>query len=277
MAWAMAADDVPVAVPSDVIEDYTAWLGQREATTIADFSGAHSQRDVVEVALFLQALNRGGYDQSVQLVSVPSYARLQEELRFARVAASANSMWMTDIFQLPNVAASGAVIADGQFEAGVYVRPEFTVADNVDDREDQVRALHFVCSPSWTSDWSTLQHLHVQVTSAPTWESMVLMIHQGNADAVLAPFQATADWSLTAFDQQLLPVPGVKVALRGSRHFAVAVQYPGGNALLTALNTGLASLLKDGTVQRAYQQSGFINPLVAQWAVLSPPPTPDKP
>jgi hypothetical protein len=264
-----AVPKVPVAVADDVLKDYTSWLNGRDVLSVTAFGGPGTRRDVVEVALFQQALAQGGWSESISLIGVPSYARLQEELRTGHVAASANTLWRSDLLLLDGVAVSHPLIPVGEFEAGIYTTSANAAAYSVTDREG-VRQLRFVSSKTWTADWRTLEALApVQIDDVATWEAMVRMVVDQRVDAVLAPFQSTEDLSMQAYGATLVPIPGLKIGLTGSRHFAVAGRHHDGARLMECLNRGLLLLKANEVIRQAYRESGFLNPKTDDWQLIT--------
>jgi len=257
--------EVTLLVPPDVLADYQTWLASRDPLTLNTFGGAGARRDVVEVVLVQQALALGGERGPVRFIAAPTYERILVELTAGNAAMLATSAWHTDLAALSEVAISRAVIPEGGFTAGMYVMPNNTRALAAHTLAD-LRALAFVSDPAWKADWSTLQQLApTRLESTPTWPTMVRMVAAGNADVLLAPFQPAEDLALMAEGVRLVPIPGFTVGLLGSRHFAVSLKYPDGARLSAALDRGLSELLAAGTVQRAYEEAGFLNPRVAGW------------
>ena len=111
----LAADPVPLplAVPADVYRDYECWLGKRTLATISDYRGPCLRRDVVEVALFQQALIAAGYAHAPQWEIINSYQRTLLELSHGKLPAAATSLWLKDIEATPGLTASRAVLPVG--------------------------------------------------------------------------------------------------------------------------------------------------------------------
>lgn len=258
-----------VAVPGDVLEDYRAFLNGRDPQGLDHYGGPHTRRDVVEMVLLLQALHRGGLSQPVVLEAFPTGARILREVELGRAVCSGNSYWREDV--APNSAHfffSDALVQAGQFEAGLYTVPgnhQAMAARTLGD----VRQLRALSNRSWSVDWHTLEQLGVQqLQHVAQWSGMPKMVEANRADFLLAPFQASEDLSLVVDGVRLVPIPGIKVGLNGTRHFLVSRQHPSGRALLQHLNLGLASLRQHGLIRQAYVQSGFFNPQVARWTTL---------
>lgn len=258
-----------VAVPTDVLEDYHAFLKGRNPLELDHYGGPHTRRDVVEVVLLQQALQRGGLSQPVLLEALPNVARILREIESGHAVCSSTSYWREDV--APNSAHflfSDALVEAGQFEAGLYTVPGNRQALAARTLAD-VRQLRALSNRSWTVDWRTLEQLGVQqLQHVAQWPSMSKMVEADRADFLLAPFQASADLSLVVGGVRLVPIPGIKVGLNGTRHFLVSRQHPAGRVLLQHLNAGLARLRQQGLIRQAYVQSGFFNPQVAQWTAL---------
>lgn len=259
---------LPALIPDDVLGDYQRFLAGREPAAIADYGGPASRRDVVEVVLIHQALARQDRTLRLSMAPMPSSQRLQAELRMGHSACSATSYWRDDFPQPEGLLFSDPLLLEGEFEAGLYTTPDNTRALAARGLAD-VRQLRVLSNDSWRVDWQTLQRLGIsQLQHVTRWNLMPHMLQQGRADVLLAPFQPTPDLSMAVGGVRLVPVPGLKVAMRGTRHFLVSATHELGPRLLDQLNAGLAALRQQGLVRRAYEQSGFFNARVAGWMRL---------
>lgn len=267
-----AQDQLTVVMPEDVLRDYRRFLGNRRAENLREYGGPHSRRDVIEVVLLHQALAGDAADAGLSLQSAPTSARLQKELSLGHAACSGTSYWRGDFpARSTELLFSRAVLEDGEVEAGLY-----TVASNkramAARRLSDVQGLSALCNRDWQVDWQTLQQLGLrEIQHAGNWELMPRMLVNGRADFVLAPFQSTADLSLHFEGITLVPVPGLKVQLRGTRHFLLSALPAGAAELKKRLDLGLERLRRQGVLRRAYAESGFFNPSVANWVTLGRP------
>jgi hypothetical protein len=259
---------VLAAGPADVMADYQRFLNQRDVLQLSDFSGPYSRRDVVEMALFHQALHRGGWRAPLKFQDMPSVERLLRELGLGRVVSSSTSYWSEDIRGAEaHVQLSQAVIGDGEFEAGFYTVESNTRAMAAKTLKD-LQALSSLSNQTWLVDWRNLKRLGIQAQHVTNWELMPKMVAAGRADFLLAPFQATPDLSLQVGTVRLTPIPGLKIAMQGTRHFLISKVHPDGPKLQAALNTGLQQLRQQGVIRKAYMQSGFLNAKVSGWVRL---------
>lgn len=259
---------VLTAGPADVMADYQRFLNQRDVLQLSDFSGPYSRRDVVEVALFHQALHRGGWRTPLKFQDMPSVERLLRELGSGHVVSSSTSYWSEDLSGAQaQVQLSHAVIGNGEFEAGFYTVESNTRAMSAKSLKD-LQALSGLSNQTWLVDWRNLLRLGIRAQHVTNWELMPKMVAAGRADFLLAPFQATADLSLQVGSVRLLPIPGVKIGMQGTRHYLISKIHAEGPQLQAALNTGLQQLRQQGVIRKAYQQSGFFNPKVTDWLRL---------
>lgn len=259
------AAPVTILVPPDVWADYQTLVDGRDPLEITDFSGPGSRRDVVEVILMQQALDRSGADFELRFETEADYSKTLEALVDGRAIASATSAWRSDLSERwEDLYITTAVIEHGQFEAGFY-----TPVDNIDALEastdSELRRLKGVSSRNWVIDWQTLNAFGARVSHADTWGDMVSSVLNGQQDYLLAPFQQTEGLALTLNEGTLVPIPGVKIGLTGSRHFAISRSHPDGSYFNASLHLGLMRLKKAGVVIQAYEDAGFINREVKDW------------
>ena len=260
---------IHVAVPSDVYSDYIAMLDNKNPVEITSYEHEKSRRDVVEVILFHKALNLANKSYKILIMEVPSYKRIIVDLQQGRLHASGTSAWRDDI-QTHELLGSETLVKQGEFEAGFYVNPNNTKAMKANTLQ-KVKLLSFVSSNSWVVDWLTLTQLDVaKLVSVPTWPPMPRMVNAGRVDALLAPFQANKKLELKVEGATLVPIPGVKIGLASSRHFAISKTAKGGEQLWKDVNIGLLALRKKGEIRRAYEESGFFNASVKSWNLITP-------
>lgn len=261
---------IELALCEDVYEDYKKFLAKRDPLSIEDFSGEHSRRDVVEVVLFLQAMHLAGYKKNADFIIAPNYLRMLKMIEGGRVAASTNSVWLTDVeTKKDKFYITQPVIEDGQFEAGLYTSENNEEALSVSNI-DELRNMSVVSDDSWTPDWNTLKALQIdKLYSVKGWEFMVRMVASKRIDFLLAPFQASEDLSLEVEGHRFLPVMDIKIGLKGTRHFIVSTKYGDAENLYAALVEGLKALKEKGVIDKAYRESGFYNQKVKDWKKLN--------
>lgn len=265
---------ITILTQQDVFNDYQKFIDGRDPLTLTQFGGPNSRRDVVELVLVQQALKMGGNQFPIKIVSVDntsdSYNRFIKEITTGSATMGGNSAWLIDLKQIGDkVHISEPSIRQGEFEAGLY-----TTADNADARLSktlpQIQKLTAVVAESWKPDVATLESLKfAQLLKTQSWDSMVGMLAKKRADVLLAPFQPTADLSMDVNGKKLVPILNVKVGLQGSRHFFVSKASPIGSDVFKSLNTGLNKLRDQGTIEKAYRESGFFNQATRNWSRLN--------
>lgn len=256
---------LPALIPDDVLLDYQRYLAGRDPLSVADYGGPHARRDVVEVLLLQQALARQDGALRLSLSPMPTSQRLQAELRSGHAACSATSYWRDDFPQPDGLLFSDPLLGDGEFEAGFYTIPDNTRALAARTLP-ALQALRVLSNRSWRVDWQTLEQLGFSnLQHVASWNLMPRMVQQGRADLLLAPFQPTADLSMTVEGVRLVPVPRLKIRMRGTRHVLISATHEQGPRLQAQLNAGLAKLRQQGLIRRAYEQCGFFNARVAGW------------
>ncbi|NTS78222.1 hypothetical protein HR060_15325 [Catenovulum sp. SM1970] len=266
------AEEVLLAtIDVDVQHDYQSFLSGRDPLTIKDFSGDYSRRDVAEIILMQQALSIGGLKQKLDFKVVQGYDHSLQLVTAAVAVIRGSPLWGADASRYPEqLYISQNLVKPGEFNVGAYTRKANTIALGSNDYASLTQ-LTAVSSRSWVIDWRTLKRMKMhQVIDVQTWPKMVEYVATGKADFTLAPFQSTPDMSLTVGDHTLIPIPNVKVALYGSRHWIVSKQHPKGEAVFKALRQGIAELLEADTINRAYQESGFYHQKTLDWPSISP-------
>jgi hypothetical protein len=86
---------------------------------------------------------------------------------------------------------------------------------------------------------------------------MVRMVNIQWVDFILMPFNSTPDKSFTMDKIHLIPVNGIGVILKDSRHFVISKKHPRGEEAFQAINKGLNIMRQQGTIIKAYKQAGF--------------------
>jgi hypothetical protein len=254
-----------VVLQTDVYNDYLRFLHNRNPLTVHDYGGAFSRRDVIEVVLLQQALQRGGETRRMRFVLADSDSRIIKTLQEDDADVSGSSLWRSDA-AAAGLPASRTLVAQGAFEAGIYMRAGNPGLAQLARHPETLRRFTAVCARSWNPDIATLRALNVNILLTENWDSMLGMLAKGRADFVLAPFQPTADFHFDAGGLRLLPVPGIKVGLAGSRHFLLGRRSD--PALRQHLDEGLATMDREGLVRRAYRESGFEDVRVDAWRKL---------
>ena len=265
-----ATEFVVGAIPADVLADYHRFLGDRDPAGLSYYGGEHSRRDVVEVVLIIQALSLGGYKLNLSFLPVESYSRQLIEIKDGRAAIPLTSIWSSDAELLSEQTyLSSTLVKAEDFVAGFYVKSDNLKALSVKNRS-QLAKLTAVSNPRWRRDWTVLSSLisESNLHGSVLWPSMVKMVEFGRVDFLLAPFQATADLSLSFEGVRLVPIQGLKVSLGEGRRLIFSKKHPKGQELHEAFEKGFAIMKRNGVIKQAYTESGFYNEAVKDWVMI---------
>ena len=259
---------IKVGAPKDVVKDYQLFLDGRAVTSITDFSGHHSRRDVVELAFFICALQTALPEANYKIIAVDSYANGLEQLRTSSITTLATTCWQSDLeTYAEEIYQSEAVIADGKSLVGIYTYPQNQHALACKTLND-LRQLRFVSNRDWSADWNTLERLGIMhCLDVKTWRQMVYMVSSGEVDALLAPFSTAHHMTIELDDCQLVPVPNLRITLRGSRHFACDTSAHG-KMIADKVFPELRTQVQNGRFELALQQCGFFNAATEHWTIL---------
>jgi hypothetical protein len=273
-AYCLAGNTITAVVDEDIILDYQTFIGDRDPITINYYGGPGARRDVIELVLLQQALHLGGFEGRVILRPENSYLRSLKLIQDGDVPVSGALKWHEDIKPYSDALfETRALVREGEFIAGLYTRASNQRALAATTPE-QIHQLSAASNTHWKADVATLKALGVKkIHYATYWVQIMRMVIAGRADFTLAPFQSNADMKVVFDTLELVPIPGIKVSLPGSRHWPVSKKHPLGEEIFAALEKGIAQLEQQHIIQRAYEECGFFHPGVKDWTLLNPPPT----
>lgn len=272
-----ARPTIKVITDEDNYPDYQLFVNTKDVQNIKYYGGPGARRDVVEIVLFQQALFLGGLDANIQIVTDTSYRRTLRTIETGEVLASGSSIWEEDIDEYKKkMWKSHVLIREKEFVAGFYTSPKNQVALSAKNSEDILK-LKIVSNPHWIVDWNTIIQLGFEKPfKSLYWPQMVRMVSFGRADITLAPFQPTKNMEIMFGGHTLVPIQNLKVALTGTRHWAVSKQHPRGAQAFDALQKGIVIMRKNNTLVRAYSECGFFHDAVKNWPLLRPQITQPK-
>ncbi|CCQ10769.1 hypothetical protein PALB_16360 [Pseudoalteromonas luteoviolacea B = ATCC 29581] len=231
-------------------------------------NGSHIE--IIEMVLLQQALYLGGETRAVEFRPQPAVNSLEYDALIAGDSVLiGRSVWHQDIIELKgSLYVSEAIVDVGQYEAGLYVtKRNISLQDLPAERLDQITV---VANPRWHSDWQALNNIDVNLISfIGPWETMLNMVENQVADAMLINFSVSESLSLNFEGREYVPIKNIKVLLPDSRHFVVSKRHPEGAVVAQALNKGLKILKERGVIERALRESGFINSQVKHWTSVN--------
>ncbi|MBC3936195.1 HAMP domain-containing histidine kinase [Undibacterium sp. CY7W] len=263
----VATNTIKIGVPKDVYDDWQMIQQQGQAEYAAFQAHERLRRDLVELYFLMQALRTCWSGAETVLLPVTDYATGLRMLQTGQLSALGTTVWQMDACAIASdVLLSAPVITEEQSLVGIYTLLGNEMALRCRKKED-LRDLRFVCSKDWSVDWTTLQHLGVKhCLDMKNWHEMVLMLAEGEVDAILAPFSMRDDLALLVDGHVFVPLPGIRVALRGSRHFALSpVEY--GPQLVEKVMPAILAQVEGGQFAAALLECGYLNQATSAWEI----------
>ncbi len=261
-----------IGVLPDIQADYRQFLGERNPAAVDYYGGPHARRDVIDLILMQQALALGGFTKPLEFFEEENYFRSIRNVLDGKTLTVSGTIWYQDLeAQQDKVHITPPLVLDGQFSVGFY-----TSSDNIKAQASkslaQLTQLKVVTSRQWKPDLITLESMGFnKIMYTPNWINMARMINAKRVDLTLSPFAMNPEQEIVVDGIRLVPIKGVRVAIRGSRHWPVSKSHPLGDAFYQALSKGISQLRADGTIERAYRECGFFHPELANWQLLNPP------
>lgn len=231
-----------------------------------DFYSDEWLRTSLEFVIVCRAIRLGGLDATYTIRNYPNSARTRRELLNGNVAIMVDLPW-GEFGKNESLYRSDAVLRIGDFEKGIYTRPDHTALLQVRTLED-LRKFKAVSNKTWVYDWDALERMKIETFTVPEYGLMGRMVESGRVDFLVGEFPGESDLSQYINGVRFVPVPGVKVVLLGSRHVTVAKRAPHAKRIFDAVQAGLKIMRERGSIKKGYRTVGFFNPLVEDWKVL---------
>ncbi|WP_286261722.1 hypothetical protein [Thalassotalea atypica] len=252
------ADDILIYIRDDVYVDYQEFIDGRNVINIDNFSGHTIRRDVVDMIIAQQALALGGFTHSFKYIPGKVNFRNTKLLERGKLLISFDSYWLSDANALSkHLYISSPVIKKGEYIAGIYTSTNNTAVLAISELND-LKQFTAVSTPKWRTDWQTLSELPFKkLIREDEWLSMARMVDMQWIDLMLMPFHSSEDQTFTLDNIHLVPVEGVAIELKDSRHFVISKHHPHGLQAFKAINAGLALMRQRGAIKKAYTQAGF--------------------
>ena len=224
-----------------------------------------------ELLLLCNALRVGGPPVRLELVPQPNYNRGLAEAIAGRIDLPSQTVWASELDEHDDtLLRSLPVIQAGEWQVGLFTTANRTDVLGVRSL-DQLRQLTAAAPRGWVEDWRALSAIGFKsLLDVQASDTVFHMIQAGRADVTLRSFSREPDLGSQPgyAPTRILPIPGFKVALPVSRHFAVSRQRPDAEALVRQLDVGLTKLREQGAIMRVFERMGLFEPRVADWQVL---------
>ena len=104
--------------------------------------------------------------------------------------------------------------------------------------------------------------------ASKTKEFMFNQVLIRGVDFTIQEFTNANDLAYNLEKGKLVPVPGIKIALDGSRHFMISKKHKNGEEVFEALEKGLKILRDAGIIDKYLTEAGFYRKEVASWKTI---------
>lgn len=258
-----------ISVAAQTMDNFNNWTSVASWDDIQNFKNGNATRPVVDLVLELKALKAGALDFDFELVREIIYARAKQDVITGEADLTAETIWDNEIAaNADRLLKTDPIIRTGEIMKGIYVLPNNETHFKLTTVNDLQNAVGAVVS-TWETDLATLKSVPLKgIYEAASPEQAVLAVRRGQADFVLWEFSAFADMHITRGAVTLVPITGYKVGIAGSRSWIISRRTSNAEQILNALSAGIKILRENGTIERAYSESGFFNPKIANWKQL---------
>jgi hypothetical protein len=253
-------------INEDVYRDYLCILNKQDVLTVKNYGGKCSRREVIEIILIQQMLALGGFEYEFLLDPVYYYKRERKLLEKGLLLISVDSIWQKEALSMEEyVFISPPLIRKKEYQAGFYASSNNSRILSTNSI-DQLKRLSIVSNKHWTVDWNNLTKAGFErVIHEDEWMSQASLVNKHLIDIMLIPFSNNADLSYKIKNIELKPIPNFKFPLDESRHVIISKKHPLGSEAYQALIKGMKLMRAEGTITKAFKDSGLFNPAVTHW------------
>jgi hypothetical protein len=271
ISMATSADAEPIEISIGVSQNHTPAITKimKEFPNVCaedDFFSADWYRISLEFFLVCRAIRIGGIEATYSFKDYPNSARTRAELKKGSTMLMVDLPW-GQFSEDESLYKSIEVLKVGDFVKGIYTRPDHTELLKAKTLEE-LRNFIVVSNKTWIYDWDALERMKVKKLSVSKYDLMGRMVVTGRADFLVAEFPGTDDLSQYIDGVKFIPVPGLKIALLGSRHVAISKKFPKSKLVFEAIQVGLKSLRKRGLISKGYRVTGFSSSLIKDWRII---------
>ncbi|WP_415717355.1 hypothetical protein [Maridesulfovibrio sp.] len=225
------------------------------------------------IMLMKNALMLGGINPQITFLATPNSRREREEVIKGYAVISAHLFNESAIMRpefSDKIYISDPVLEDGYYEKGIFCLPCNHRVLNARNLNELKSAGLPLIGIHWHNDDTTLTEMGIeQIAKGPTTDSLFRMIKAGRADWIPLGFHNSKDLSVSQAGITLVPVKGIKISLRESRHYIVSKNHPAGAKVFQALQKGIKIMRKQGMIKKLLANGGFHCPITKKWKVLN--------
>ena len=256
--------EIEIAMEAQNIREWNQKTANQKCYAVTEYKTL--KRIVAEMLIFCKALKKGGIEPNISLVSAPNYTRMLQMTEEGIATISSHSVWKRDVVGR-NFHVSAPVVRNGEYIKGIYTLPSNKNIFGIKNLDD-LKKFTCVTSKNWVVDSETLLANNIPHEYASKYLSMLRMIKFGRIDYIFHELQNTPGMKLIVEDVTLIPVPGFKIELKGTRHFIVSKKYANNEKIFRALALGLKKMRKEGEVVKVFQGMGLFHTGADNWKKL---------
>ncbi|MCP4368384.1 MAG: hypothetical protein GY797_09790 [Deltaproteobacteria bacterium] len=262
-----ASETISVGVNEPIFKGYEEITKNQSCRDVSEFDTIN-HRGVIDVLLFCQALDRGGYDATLELKKYPNYARSLFQAKIGEIDLPGETIWKTEIdpeFFLM----SSPILRKGDLFFGIYTkinRKDVLAVTNLEELQKYSTAVQ----KNWIVDMEILGKLGVKVEYIGKPESAWRMLAGDRIDFILGGFAKDEKMEKHRAGIVAIPIPNLKLRVPGERRFALSKSNPNAMKILEAVEKGIRSLREEGKILKAYTDRGYIKAETKNWKVLNP-------
>lgn len=272
--WARAEILIKIGVNPTIIKHFKEWTKEVNVYKIDDFSGHSTFRAVPELILMHQAFEKGGLkNYKIQLIEMPNYARALAQANYyskkKEIYLPGESIWESQIDE-KLFYATDPIVRSKQFEQGIFTLPENEEVLKIKTKDELIQ-FPATTQKTWSLDVAIHKELgtkRLEYTSQI--KSMYLMLKKNRVKWLFWTFpQGDPLKGHIMHGVKVVPVPNIKIGMPESRSWLLPKSAPHTREIFEALQRGIRQLRRDGKIERAFYESGFLNENTKSWKVIN--------
>lgn len=199
-----------------------------------------------------------------------SYSAYMQNIRSGESLSNGDTQFVTHESEFKdNFFITQPVLKAGQFHVGLYAYKDNLRA--LSSGASDLHKLSAISNPEWTFDWQELSSIGLRhLRSSRNWQEIFESVRRMESDFTLQAFSRRNDLSFQYKGEIFLPIKGLKLQFKQSRHYLISKKHPQGKVFYNRLENGLSVMRKTGEIDRIYQETGVFNFRVRDWAVVNP-------
>lgn len=179
-----------------------------------------NRRDFIDLLILCKAFDQTKLEVDFEMVKASGYSRAIRISKNGIADMPAETIWNEDIDR-DRFYMSLPIIKSGQYQKGIYTLATHPL-QNANPLQTDFSKYSAVTVKNWDYDIQALSDLTLHITESYSFNHLFYMLNAKRADLTLMSFTALPNMAHYLDDVTLLPIKGVKVAFKSSRHFIVS-------------------------------------------------------